>query len=439
MLRLKIGKNYLLMKYTAENSELYSNAIPYMMGCFKGTNCLAMALHEDSFNKKEIIASVEELRAKVLYILQYIPILQYKRNNDPLLMQRVLETKRAILGNQISTLKTAKPDLEIKVINVNAYENTPAFRVARALMRQLTTDKNSILSSLPVLETYKYMSKRYATIPGEIKIIDNDLKKLSKKAVICDRVDTVESLKYLKLIKSATKSNGNLKCHLHKLPIYPSEPLGAVFEPVYFRNNPYLFKAASYIYQGYHFGMPETIIEIDTGFRLHFCETVDKTFNNMFRKHNWSGVGYPHFGDHGFCPGEFNDTMAHAKEYGLGYYFTSLKQYLTTANMRDLAGVKVFWYPIYDDAGNMVYCAGLDILINECIKRERPAEYEQIKDLSWEEKAKALSNVSYDRSGILNYGAGNLNYRYHGEDAFLMVCKEKDEELYNKIMEGMKH
>ena len=34
----------------------------------------------------------------------------------------------------------------------------------------------------------------------EIKIIDNDLKRLEKTVNVCDRVDTLDSLKYLKLI-----------------------------------------------------------------------------------------------------------------------------------------------------------------------------------------------------------------------------------------------
>ena len=140
-----------------------------------------------------------------------------------------------------------------------------------------------------------------------------------------------------------------LRLTIKPLAITPSEPLGEVFEACYFRSNPYLYKAASYIYQGCHFGMPATEIEIDTTFRLRFIKTLDHRFDKMFSSHNWSKIGYPHFGDGGFCAGEFNDTMAHAREYELGYFFISLKQYLGTANMRDLAGVKVFWYPIYNN------------------------------------------------------------------------------------------
>ena len=438
MLRLKIGKNYLMIHYCHNDISLIDKAIPYMMGCFSGSGCLAIALTEDTFNRKEIISSIEELRAKTIYFLEYIPYLKYKKESPKIDLEEFLEYRRLSISKRINELKTVKPDLNIKVINVNAFEQKASFQMACSLYESLKKDPDNILSSLKTLDMYKRMTKRYAAIPGEVKIVDNDLKKLSKKTAVCDRIDTVDSLSYLKLIKSAEKRGSNLRCRIHKLPIYPSEDLGLVFEPMYFRDNPYLFKAASYIYQGCHFGMPETIIEIDASFRLHFIDVEDDSYNNMFRANNWSAVGYPHFGNGGFCPGEFNDTMAHAKEYGLGYYFTCLKQYLTTANMRDTAGIRVWWYPIYNDEGELVYCAGMDALLNEYVRRRKPDLYEELKDKSWSEIIPRIKEYGFD-SDIMRYGAGRTDYHYHGPDAFLQVCKEKDEELYNKIMEGMKN
>lgn len=437
MLRLKIGQNYLIINYTNSDKTLINQAIPYMMGCFKGTGSIAMALTEDTFNAREVVSLMNEIRAKTLYILEYEPYLRLKREYARLEVEKFLTNKKNRLGGRIIALRTLLPDIKVKVININSCEGTPEFKIAAALLDKLKDDPNNIASSLNKLDAYKRMTKRYAAIPGEIKIIDNDLKKLNKKVAVCDRKDTVETLSYLKLIKSVEKNQGNLRCHLHKLPIYPSEPLGEVFNAGFFQTNPYLFKAASYIYQGYHFEMPETTIEIDTSFHLHFIETKDHRFDNMFKRHNWSRIGYPHFGDGGFCAGEFNDTMAHAKEYGLGYYFTCLRQYLTTANMRDIAGIAVWWYPIYDDNGEMVYCAGVDALLNEYLRREDPMEYEHIKDLSWDEKTKALAHYDYPSSAT-RYGRSNMNYSYHGADAFLQVCKEQDAELYDKIMKGMK-
>ena len=436
MLRLKIGKNYLLLDYHQSERGNIDRAIPYMMGCFEGTNLLASCLSYNSFNADEVCKNMDILRTNKLYILQYVDVLGMKQHNDRQYLREVIWNNKECLKEQITRIKTIKPLAEIKVININAFMMKPAYKVAQTLYNQLKDDKSSILSVLPRLQTYKTMSQRFAAIPNEIKIIDNDLKRLEKTVNVCDRVDTLESLKYLKLIDTAKMNGSKLKLTLHPLIITPSEPLGEVFDVSSFKNNPYLFKAASYIYQGHHFRMPGTEIEIDTNFRLRFIRTLDNTFDNMFRRHNWSRVGYPHFGDGGFCPGEFNDTMAHGREYGLGYYFVSLKQYLGTANMRDLAGVKIFWYPIYNDQNELIYCAGLDAAIEEYIKHNNPTLYKELENMTWQQKAERLQDLNYDRSEIMRYGAGNLSYSYHGPDAFLQVCKEKDIELYNKIMEG---
>ena len=86
---------------------------------------------------------------------------------------------------------------------------------------KLKDDPNSIASSLNKLDAYKRMTKRYAAIPGEIKIIDNDLKKLNKKVAVCDRKDTVETLSYLKLIKSVERKSedGTSECRYY-MPWY---------------------------------------------------------------------------------------------------------------------------------------------------------------------------------------------------------------------------
>ena len=343
---------------------------------------------------------------------------------------------RDVLKQQIAKIKEIKPLADIKVININAFMQKAEYKAAEMLYKALKDDKSSILSVLPRLQIYKTMSQRFASIPNEIKIIENDIKRLEKTVKVCDRVDTLESLNYLKLIDTAKMVGTKLRLTIKPLAITPSEPLGEVFAPEYFRNNPYLYKAASYIYQGYHFGMPGTEIEIDTTFRLRFIQTLDHTFDHMFARHNWSRIGYPHFGDGGFCPGEFNDTMAHGREYGLGYYFVSLKQYLGTANMRDLAGVKVFWYPIYNDNNELVYCAGLDAAIEEYVRIYSPTLYEELKTMTWAQKAERMKDFNYDKSEVMRFGAGNLSYSYHGEDSFLKVCQENDIDLYNKIMEG---
>ncbi len=84
----------------------------------------------------------------------------------------------------------------------------------------------------------------------------------------------------------------------------------------------------------------------------------------------------------------------------------------------------------------MVYCAGLDNLIENYIKTNDLVLYQKLQNMSWEEKATALSNYSFNYERVMRYGAGNYRYSYNGPDAFLQVCKEQDIDLYNKIMEG---
>lgn len=436
MLKLKIGQNYLLLDYNRGNKFIEHN-IAYMMGCFKGQNKLAYCHDNNGENVDitSIIGYMDETHTNELYILQYVDYLDLKKKirYAPELKEN-LAYLRFRLANIINSLRAKKQDIDIKVININAYQQSPEYRVSFDLLRYLMADKNSIASVLPKLETYKHMSKRLQSIPSELKIIENDIRKLNKEVKVCDRTTTLTSIDYLNLIEKAEIKGMDLELIIKEIPIYPSERLGAVFRPDYFENNPYLFKAASYIYQeGYNFKMPRTRIKIGTDFRPVFIETLDHTFDKMFSRHNWSTIGYPHFGQNHLCPGEFNDTIAHAKEYGLDYYFIALKQYLTTANMRDCAGVKVWWFPIYDKDNNLVYCAGADAFIEEELRRCDRQLYDRVKDLSWPEKVKIVQECGYTFNEALRYGAGNMSYSYNGPDAFLKVCEHKDKELYEKL------
>lgn len=433
MLKLKIGTNFLLLENYMQH-ETTDDFICFMMGNFNGNNLLATPVFT---SPHEVIKTMEEHHTNTIYVLTLLDIISFKKKGKQRYRAYIRDYKYELIS-YTHKLKTAKPDIDIKVINVNAYLKTNEFQISQDIFRALALDKNSIVSVLGQLNTYKNITKRYNSIPQELKVIDNDIKRLEKTTQVCDRIATLDSLQYLKLIKEATLSGAYLDLTLHKLPIYPSEELGKVFTKQNFLDNPYLFKAATYIYQGCHFEMPETQIQIDTGFRPSFIATLDKRFDRMFRYHNWSTVGYPHFGIGHFCPGEFNDTMAHGREYGLDYYFIALKQYLTTANMRDTAGARVWWYPIYNDEGELVYCAGMDILLNEYIQRIEPQVYNRIKDLTWDEKVAVLKDYEFDHRGISTYGYSNLSYYgpNRTEDHFLNILKDRDPELYDKIMKG---
>jgi hypothetical protein len=444
MLKLKIGQNYLLIDHIRRDPSNYV-AIAYMMGCFHGNNKVACYLTNQT-NIRDLAKMINESHISSLYLLWNM---DFKSNKNKLKQltgrlyiegmamyhEQIIYNKNAI-RDRIHELQELVPNLEIKVIAMNSMFQSGEYRAAVALMEVLKRDTTNILSVLDNLEIYKKMSQRHAAIPKELDVINNDIKRLDREIKVCDRIATVDSLKYLHLIKEAKLKNGYLYLTLYELPINLSEKMGEVFDPSAFKDNPYMFKAASYIYSGCHFKMPETEIKINTGFRPEFIQTLDHRFDNMFKAHNWSTIGYPHFGLNHLCGGEFNDTMAHGKEYGLEYYFISLKQYLTTANMRDYAGVKVWWYPIYDKDENMVYCAGLDNLMENYIKTANPELYVTLQNKTWEEKATALSGYGFNDNRIMRYGAGNYNYSYKGPDAFLQVCKEQNIDLYNKIMKG---
>ena len=61
--------------------------------------------------------------------------------------------------------------------------------------------------------------------------------------------------------------------------------------------------------------------------------------------------------------------------------------------------------------------------------------------MTWEEKATCLNGrINYRESSIQKYGHGGLSY-YGGppsKDVFIELCKQTNQELYNKIMEGRK-
>lgn len=432
MIKLKIGDNYLI---TSNKDTKSKDFIVYMMSNFEAHNKVALGFdcfgHVHSFQPNYVfddyISAVKKDRVTELYIL-FDQMGNSKRNT-------MFEVTVALKGF-ISRLKETVPGINIKVVNIRKAMSSREFKASEALYDALRLDKRSILYHLDRLDEYKTFSTRYKNIPDELRVIDDTIKKMSKENKICDRKITLKDLEYLDLIDGATLNGEYLVLDIKPLPIYPSEPLGKCIGASDFKNNPYLFKAASYLYQGYHFGMVGTRIRINPQFRPEFIETLDHKFDDMFKIHNWSTIGYLHFGLNHLCGGEFNDVMAHTAEHGLEYFFISLKQYITTANMRDIAGRKVWWYPIYDDNGKMVYCAGLDILKDVFLRNLNRDACEEIKNMDLEQflSWKNRHGLTFDRA-TLNFG--DLNTSYSGsDDMFLEVCKNKDPELYEKIMKG---
>lgn len=433
MIKLKIGDNFLI---TSNNDKEMKNFIIYMMSSFKGHNKVVLGL--DMYNH-----GITSLDQGLYPYKDYIKIIKNDRISDLFILYNPLcNNKRTGIhyeGNLksfILQLKSEVPNISIRVINIQDTFGIREYKAAAALYESLCLDKKSILHYLDKLDEYKTFSTRYKAIPEEIKVINENIKKMSKESKVCNRKITLSDLNYLNLIDKATLNGDRLVLDIKPLPIYPSEPLGKCIGASDFKRNPYLFKAASYLYKGYHFGMVGTRISVDSRFKPEFIETLDHTFDDMFRCHNWSTIGYLHFGQGHLCGGEFNDVIAHTAEHGLEYYFISLKQYITTANMRDIAGRKVWWYPIYDDEGKLVYCAGLDILRDYVKTRVRPEDKEKISNMPWEDF------IQWKNEHRIKFTDFDLPYKeletnYNGsDDTFLTVCKEQDPVLYEEIMKG---
>ena len=105
MLRLKVGKNYLLLDYHQSERGNIERAIPYMMGCFEGTNLLASCLSYNVFNADEVCKNMDALRTNKLYILQYVDVLGMKQHNDRRYLEEVIYNNRACLKEQVAKIK----------------------------------------------------------------------------------------------------------------------------------------------------------------------------------------------------------------------------------------------------------------------------------------------------------------------------------------------
>lgn len=433
MIKLKIGDNYLL---TTSKDPTASTFISYMMGCFKQHNQIAIGLdivgHADK-TYNDYIKAIKDERPTLIYILFSCQISHSK-------LQLKLITN--VVHDLVIKIKNEVPATKIKVIQIDNAIKTREYKIAKEIFDTLRMDKKSILSHLSELDEYKEFATRYKAIPTELRVINDNIKMMSKIKKVSDRKVTLKDLESLNLIDNAELEGDMLVLTIKPLPIYPSEPLGKCFMLGNFKNNPYLRTAAKYIYQGCHFGMVGTRIIIHSNFQPEFLETLDHRFDDMFVYNNWSNIGYLHFGKGHLCGGEFNDVIARAAEHGLDYYFMCFKQYITTANMRDYAGKKVWWYPIYNDKNELVYCAGLAIMKDYLLDNygNKIADY-NINDMSWEE----FLNWLYDHKGAFSfknlsteYRSDNVNTQSGKEDAFLQYCQENDIDLYNELTKGAK-
>ena len=434
MIKLKIGDNFLI---TTNKDQMMKDFIIYTMSCFNGHNKLLLgfdALFHNQFDNGfgDYLKAIREEQPQELFVL-----IDLSPRNRYVKEQVKVSTMLALREFSIK-VKEMLPNIKLAIVKVHNQKDSREFKMAKEIYDALEVNDRSILKHLDKLDEYKHFANRFKAIPGELKVINDNIKQMSKVKKVCDRTITLEDLKYLNLIDNATLHNDNLVITIKPLPIYPSEPLGKCFDKKSFERNKYLARAAEYLYKGCHFGMVGTKIAIRSNFTPEFIETLDHKFDDMFARNNWSNVGYLHFGKGHLCGGEFNDVIAHTGEHGLEYYFMCLKQYITTANMRDYAGRKVWWYPIYDDDNNLVYCAGLDILRDNLLSQDLPREYkEEIKNLNWEEFLKWKSNHGVSFNNLQTpYNSDSVNSYSGRDDMFLEYCKEHNPTLYEKLKKG---
>lgn len=437
MIRLKVGDNYLVCN---EKETYISYPITFLMSCFNKHNSTAIAV---VFDGKRFMTSQTFIKEatdalkmlKESSIPKEVYLLYIKIDVKP--------TKRSYFVSPIPFYINVlrEEGIQVKVIDLNHIINKREFKIGLDVYNTLSRDKNSLLYHLPQLGDYKKISARQKNILPELKVVENNIKNLSKEKKTFDRKITLKDLEYLHLIDDVKLLNtGSIQVDIKPLFLFPSEKLGQCISRMCFEENPYLFKAASYIYQGYNFGMVGTRININTKFTPEFIETHNHDFDDMFKINNWSTIGYLHFGKGHLCGGEFNDVIAHTAEHGLEYYFLCLKQYITTANIRDYAGYRIWWYPIYDKDWNLVYCAGLDHLRNVLIRETSNENLkEELSNMSIQEFLdwKKLHDINFGDYNF-QYRSTNINFCNNtGKDNFLEVCKAKDIDLYNRIMERM--
>ena len=427
MIKLKIGDNYLLTNLKEKNKK---NCIAYMMGCFSKHNQIAMGFDYTPNNDlNEYIKAIREEHITKIYVLF-----------EELDTVRGINFLKTYLANFSEMLHNNFPQLIVHYIDMSKKKNSREFKLALQVYETLELDPSNLLSRLNILDDYKKFAKRFKAIPEELKVINENIKKMSKEKAVSKNTCTLESLKYLDLIDEAELNGPDLFLTIKPLEIYPSEDFGKCISKDSFKRNPYLVRATTELYKGNHFKMVPTRIIVHSNFTPEFYETIDHTFDDMFARHNWSSVGYPHFGAGHFCGGELNDVIAHTTEHGLEYFFICLKQYLTTANMRDYAGRKVWWYPIYDKDDNLVYCAGLEIFRDSMLRASIPAEDKDfLRQASYKEllQWKKQHDVSF-RNVNWSQDADYLDSYSGKDDMFLAYCKEYLPDLYKELEEGAK-
>ena len=107
MLKLKIGKNFLLLNYVEEQTNHIDATIPYMMGCFKGEGQIAAIGLIEMYNKTEWVRAIQEGRHSRLFLLVPTDYLLIKQKENAYVVR---DFKRAMSMGLSKIIKELKAE-----------------------------------------------------------------------------------------------------------------------------------------------------------------------------------------------------------------------------------------------------------------------------------------------------------------------------------------
>ena len=166
MIKLKIGDNYLITTYEDKAIKDY---IIYMMGCFTKHNKVALGINfSPDYHHGQYTKMIREENLTTVYLLIY-DIYRDNLTKKPTMLQH-------IMSQYVRMYQQECPNVKFYVINIDKYKNTREFKLAKQVYETLESDKNSLVSRLNKLDSYKNFSTRFKSIPDEIRVINDNIR-----------------------------------------------------------------------------------------------------------------------------------------------------------------------------------------------------------------------------------------------------------------------
>ena len=178
MIKLKIGDNFLITNTRDEETTTF---ITYIMGCFHLHNKTIVGLDAKALytDLADYYNFIKQERLTELYVLVNFNSLQK-------IGITTIGSWRSLFGSVMERLQADNPQTNIKVIKIHNQLNTKEYKLAQDTFLALSKDKKSILYQLKHLDEYKQFQTRFKAIPGELKVVNDSLKQMSKIKKVCD-------------------------------------------------------------------------------------------------------------------------------------------------------------------------------------------------------------------------------------------------------------